>query len=1246
MASRKNNLGLLLTLLAALILTACEDSANIPLDDEEEVNESTPATPTNLIGSASADSISLSWDAVSNASSYKVYRDNSLLVPVTSNSFSESGLNDGTYLYKVAAVNASGASSDTASISITVDDSSPHAPTNLTATVSGDSVSLSWDAADSASSYKVYRSNIFLISVSSNSFSESGLEDGAYLYEVTSVNISGESTSKASVSVTIDTSLPNAPTNLTATVSGDSVDLSWGTVSDATSYKVYRDGSLLGSVNTNSFNDSGLADATYTYEVSSVGKNGESTSAASVSATIYTSPPNAPSRLTATVNGDSVALSWDTVSDATSYKVYRDGSLLGSVSSNSFNDSGLNDGTYTYEVSSVGDNGESASTASVSATVYTSLPNAPTNLTATVNGDSVTLSWNAVSDANSYKVYRDGSLLGSVNTNSFNDSGLADSTYTYEVSSVGDNGESAGKASVSATVYTALPNAPTNLTATVSGDSVALSWDAVNDATSYKVYRDGSLLGSVNTNSFNESGLADGTYTYEVSSVSNNGESASTASVNATVYTALPNAPTNLTATVSGDSVALSWNAVSDATSYKVYRDGSLLGSVSINSFTDSGLADGTYTYEISSVGNNGESASTASVSATVYTSLPSAPTNLTATVSGDSVALSWSAVSNATSYKVYRDGSLLGSVNTNSFSDSGLADGTYTYEVSSVGANGESASTASVSATIDTAPPNTPSGLTATVNGDSVALSWSAVSNATSYKVYRDGSLLGSVSSNSFNDSGLADGTYTYEVSSVSNNGESASTASVSATVYTSLPNAPTNLTATVSGDSVALSWDTVSNATSYKVYRDGSLLGSVSSNSFNDSGLADGTYTYEVSSVSNNGESASTASVSATVYTALPNAPTNLTATVSGDSIALSWDAVSDATSYKVYRDGSLLGSVSSNSFNDSGLADGTYLYEVNSVSNNGESASTASVNATVYTALPNAPTNLTATVSGDSVALSWNAVSDATSYKVYRDGSLLGSVSINSFTDSGLADGTYTYEISSVGNNGESASTASVSATVYTSLPSAPTNLTATVSGDSVALSWSAVSNATSYKVYRDGSLLGSVNTNSFSDSGLADGTYTYEVSSVGANGESASTASVSATIDTAPPNTPSGLTATVNGDSVALSWSAVSNATSYKVYRDGSLLGSVSSNSFNDSGLADGTYTYEVSSVSNNGESASTASVSATVYTSLPNAPTNLTATVSGDSVALSWDAVSDATSYKVYRDGSLLGSVSS
>jgi fibronectin type 3 domain-containing protein len=66
---------------------------------------------------------------------------------------------------------------------------------------------------------------------------------------------------------------------------------------------------------------------------------------------------------------------------------------------------------------------------------------------------------------------------------------------------------------------------------------------------------------------------------------------------------------------------------------------------------------------------------------------------------------------------------------------------------------------------------------------------------------------------------------------------------------------------------------------------------------------------------------------------------APTNIAATaVSSSSIAVSWDAVSGAVSYSVYRSSTvtgtytLLGSTASNSFTDTGLSNlTTYFYKV---------------------------------------------------------------------------------------------------------------------------------------------------------------------------------------------------------------------------------------------------------------------------------------------------------------------------
>lgn len=79
-----------------------------------------------------------------------------------------------------------------------------------------------------------------------------------------------------------------APTGLAAgTVTSSTVPLTWGAVSGAASYKVYRNGTIVSSPTTNSYTDSGLvANTSYTYQVSAADADGnESVSSTPVSAT-------------------------------------------------------------------------------------------------------------------------------------------------------------------------------------------------------------------------------------------------------------------------------------------------------------------------------------------------------------------------------------------------------------------------------------------------------------------------------------------------------------------------------------------------------------------------------------------------------------------------------------------------------------------------------------------------------------------------------------------------------------------------------------------------------------------------------------------------------------------------------------------------------------------------------------------------------------------------------------------------
>ena len=67
---------------------------------------------------------------------------------------------------------------------------------------------------------------------------------------------------------------------------------------------------------------------------------------------------------------------------------------------------------------------------------------------------------------------------------------------------------------------------PTALEAYIDGSDVILNWNAVEGATSYRVYRDDGLIGTTSTTTFTQRTLYEGTYVYAVSAANATGESA------------------------------------------------------------------------------------------------------------------------------------------------------------------------------------------------------------------------------------------------------------------------------------------------------------------------------------------------------------------------------------------------------------------------------------------------------------------------------------------------------------------------------------------------------------------------------------------------------------------------------------------------------------------------------------------------------------------------------------------------
>jgi len=173
----------------------------------------------------------------------------------------------------------------------------PAVPTNLHATYSG-SINLTWDAADGATSYNVYRSDdngasYFIENTStSNSFNDRGgiAYHHTYYYKISAVNERGESAQSNTSFVDVELA---PPTNLTATGADNSVRLAWTANTEAQWYNIYRsdtDGGpysqIDSSISDTSYTDSTAVNGTeYFYVVRSYGSETESGNSNQVSVT-------------------------------------------------------------------------------------------------------------------------------------------------------------------------------------------------------------------------------------------------------------------------------------------------------------------------------------------------------------------------------------------------------------------------------------------------------------------------------------------------------------------------------------------------------------------------------------------------------------------------------------------------------------------------------------------------------------------------------------------------------------------------------------------------------------------------------------------------------------------------------------------------------------------------------------------------------------------------------------------------
>ncbi len=637
-------------------------------------------------------------------------------------------------------------------------------------------------------------------------------------------------------------------------------------------------------------------------------------------------------------------------------------------------------------------------------------------ITLTPATTSITVSWPAVTNATSYDVYCDGTPVN-VTSTSYTDNSLnPDTSHTYRV--VAKNAISASVGDIASSKYT-LAAAPEITGAVTKQDgSVVLTIDKAGNsaATTYLIEKSkqsdfssgvttvqnyltiGGTAVTVSKNSSNESlGVLPAT-TYYFRIKAQNGDSVGTVYYT-TAYGRLtvPEIPVISTLTPQFDpdgyaikQIKIDWNAIPGATTYDVFdASGTFIASVPAGTTTythktnvssSGGLIPNTlYGYKV--VSRNAGAPGVYDDGCSVYSGSSSDVTLATTPDTDEMKALANGNVTlkvdekdnpGTTEYYVEKStnptfaGASMAVNWTNPGNDhlltvTGLDRGTiYYFRVKARNSHNDETVYGSIVGSISTIPDNIASApIVSVISTSQLNISWTAVTGATSYDIfYSDGTFFKNVTGTSTSETGLAPNTpRQYYIKGKSSSGVSLVQSPTSIIKHTLAAKPDLTLIPQANGD---IKMEIIANANAtgaqyYIEYSQTADFSSASSSAYavtttrTASGLLKGT-TYYFRVKARNGDSVETAySTGKSAITALDIPVINMgTPSVEGTNhkVEIGWVAVIGAVNYKVYRDGTLLGTMSGTSYTDTDLkANKVYLYTVTAVNAAGESLPSSS-------------------------------------------------------------------------------------------------------------------------------------------------------------------------------------------------------------------------------------------------------------------------------------------------------------
>ena len=475
---------------------------------------------------------------------------------------------------------------------------------------------LTWEAAANADKYEIYRSTSAdgtytkIYTKTGTTFTNTGAVTGEkYYYKVKSIGTSGVDGSAMSKSVARTCDLPQTTATASNKESTGKPVVTWDTIKDAESYAVYRStdkagpySKIFSTKKTTYTNTAAEAGVKYYYKIKAIHENSAANSALSeaVARTCDLVQPSVTAENNPS-NGKPVVI-WDEIKDANSYVVYRskekDGTYtkVFTTSKTSYTNTAAETGEkYYYKVKAIHENSAANSVFSEVVVRTCDLPQP----VVTADNDPITgkpqLIWKSIAGAEEYEIYlstdKDGTYTRSFKTENTiftNESIEAGAKYYYKVKAIHENSTANSALSESVVRTCDFPQPVLTVSNKVSTGKPQLTWDPIEGAKQYEIYRSVSSngkyeklytkAGTTFTNTSAENGVK---YYYKIKAIHENSAANSVLSEAVARTCDLPQPQTSVDHHPSSGKPRIIWKAIDGAESYVVYRSTSKDGTYS-----------------------------------------------------------------------------------------------------------------------------------------------------------------------------------------------------------------------------------------------------------------------------------------------------------------------------------------------------------------------------------------------------------------------------------------------------------------------------------------------------------------------------------------------------------------------------------------------------------------------------------------------------------------------------------------